>query len=174
MQCSSPGISAVNEPQASRHPMVDEHLEERFRLLIESLTDYAIFMVRRDEAARSPSASGCSSPAGESPVPVSAGAPGSRPQASARDPAAQAGCQKPLRREQVTRAATSSEACSLDRFTIREPSRSCHGEGNICAPVRRCTCASLGGVWGAARVTRRSAEHERPVCAAVVAARRLV
>jgi len=42
----------------------------------------------------------CTSPAGESPVPVSAGAPGSRPQVSEGDLGAQAGRQEPLRREQ--------------------------------------------------------------------------
>ncbi len=64
-------------------------------------------MVRPDEAKRSPSAqeersvSGCTEPAGESPAPVGAGAPGSRPRASGEIPAAQAGCREPLRREQA-------------------------------------------------------------------------
>lgn len=63
-------------------------------------------MVRRDEdgrrspkAAEAPS-SRCTSPAGASPVPVSAGAPGSRPPPSGRDPVGEAGRRKPLRREQ--------------------------------------------------------------------------
>lgn len=42
----------------------------------------------------------CDEPAGESPVPVGAGAPGSRPQAGGETLQAQAGCQEPLRREQ--------------------------------------------------------------------------
>jgi hypothetical protein len=42
-----------------------------------------------------------SSPAGASPASVSAGAPSSRPQARGEIPVAQAGCQKPLRREPV-------------------------------------------------------------------------
>ena len=63
--------------------------------------------MRPDEAKRSPSAqeersvSGCTEPAGESPAPVGAGAPGSRPRASGEIPAAQAGCREPLRREQA-------------------------------------------------------------------------
>lgn len=44
--------------------------------------------------------SGCVVPAGESPVRVSAGAPGSRPQAEGESLPAQAGCRKPLRRKQ--------------------------------------------------------------------------
>ena len=58
-------------------------------------------MVRRDEADKSSSASRCSSPAGASPVSVSAGAPSSRPQARDESCAARAGCQEPLRREPV-------------------------------------------------------------------------
>ena len=45
--------------------------------------------------------SGCTSPAGASPVPVGVGAPGSRPQAPGETPVAHAGCRKPLRREQA-------------------------------------------------------------------------
>ena len=63
-------------------------------------------MVRRDEADRvaaeavARSASRCVSPAGASPAPVSAKAPGSRPQARGEILAARAGRQEPLRREQ--------------------------------------------------------------------------
>ena len=82
-------------------------------------------MVRRDATTRgSRQGNGsevarCASPAGESPVPVSAGAPGSRPQASGETPASERGV-KSLQRGDPgkgasTRAATSSEACSLDR-----------------------------------------------------------
>src|SRR5262249_55935533 len=46
------------------------------------------------------SASRCTSPAGASPVPVGAGAPGSRPQPRGRDLAGRAGRQEPPRREQ--------------------------------------------------------------------------
>src|SRR5438128_7954554 len=62
-------------------------------------------MVRRDETGRSSSeldriVSRCASPAGGSPAQVSAGAPGSRPQACGESCVTQAGRQEPLRREQ--------------------------------------------------------------------------
>src|SRR5215208_6296806 len=59
-------------------------------------------MVRReeDEAVLTGSASRCASPAGESPAPVSAEAPGSRPRAAGEIPATQAGYRKPVRRRE--------------------------------------------------------------------------
>ena len=61
-------------------------------------------MVRREEAERTSKGesevSSCTSPTGESPVPVSAGAPGSRSAVRAEMPEAEAGRQEPLRREQ--------------------------------------------------------------------------
>src|SRR3989454_12422583 len=56
-------------------------------------------MVRRDDADARASVSRRSSPAGASPVSVSAGAPSSRPQVRDESRVAQAGCQEPLRRE---------------------------------------------------------------------------
>src|SRR2546428_9919666 len=63
-------------------------------------------MVRPHESARrsrkgDESLSRCTDPAGESPAPVSAGAPGSRPQAREEISASQAGRQEPLRRERA-------------------------------------------------------------------------
>jgi hypothetical protein len=60
-------------------------------------------MVRRDEEIRPKwrRTSRCASPTGESPVPVGAGAPGSRPPPSGRDPDGEAGRRKPLRRKQA-------------------------------------------------------------------------
>jgi hypothetical protein len=58
-------------------------------------------MVRRDDADKTTSVSRCSSPAGASPASVSAGAPSSRPRVRDESRVAQAGCQKPLRREPV-------------------------------------------------------------------------
>ena len=58
-------------------------------------------MVRRDEGGESRSdhpSSRCTSPADESSAPVSAGAPGSRPQPRGENPEATAGRQKPVRR----------------------------------------------------------------------------
>ncbi len=63
-------------------------------------------MVRPDESvcrclSLARTGSRCIEPAGGSPVPVGAGAPGSRPRAGGEIRLAQAGCQKPLRREQA-------------------------------------------------------------------------
>ena len=109
-------------------------------------------MVRRDEADRVASASRRSSPAGASPVSVSAGAPSSRPQAREETRAAQAGCQEPLRREPVrgpqhhVKPAASTESQSESRA------------GHVAAKATSAMpqsggarVAGLGGVWGAAR-----------------------
>src|SRR5829696_2993832 len=110
-------------------------------------------MVRRDEADRVTSASRCSSPAGASPVSVSAGAPSSRPQASGESPVAQAGCQKPLRRKpargpqhQVKPAASTDlqPESRTGHFAVKATSAMPQSGG--------ARIAGLGGVEGAARV----------------------
>jgi hypothetical protein len=53
-------------------------------------------MVRLSASERELVIACCASPAGESPVPVSIGAPGSRPQTVEGDLPVQAGCQKPV------------------------------------------------------------------------------
>jgi hypothetical protein len=63
--------------------------------------DFAHGASRRGD--RPTSAVRCSSPTGASPVSISAGAPSSRPQASAERPMVQAGCHKPLRRKPAPR-----------------------------------------------------------------------
>ena len=73
--------------------------------------------------------------AGESPVRVSAGAPGSRLQPGGEIRPCRAECQKPLQQRGANRrAATISERNSLVTLSaercFRGPSRSCHGEGN--------------------------------------------
>src|SRR5687768_802560 len=117
-------------------------------------------MVRRDEARRAAKprdeASRCASPAGESPVPVSARAPGSRPQVSEGDLRARAGRQEPSAAQAVggeqargpqhqVKPAASTERQSGGRaahFTAKATpkTRSLDGVGGP------------GGVWGAARV----------------------
>src|ERR1039458_1872358 len=73
--------------------------------------------------------------AGESPVRVSAGAPGSRLQPRGEIRPRRAECRKPLKEGGANqRAATTSERCShvivsAERCS-RGPSRSCRGEGN--------------------------------------------
>src|ERR1044071_152330 len=64
-------------------------------------------MVRRDATfgltpqGEAPSVACCASPAGGSPVPVSVGAPGSRPQPNGRDSGGRGGRRKGLRTEQA-------------------------------------------------------------------------
>jgi hypothetical protein len=109
-------------------------------------------MVRREEAARTRSASRRSSPAGASPVSVSAGAPSSRPQACEETRAARAGCQEPPRREpargpqhQVKPAASSD---------LQPESRAGHFAAKAMSVASQSGdhAADLGGVGGAARV----------------------
>jgi hypothetical protein len=111
-------------------------------------------MSRRDEAVNGDqAASRCASPAGESPASVSTGTPSSRPQASGEIPVARAGCQKPLRREQVrgpqleVKPAASTESQS--------ESRAAHVTAKATSGARTSGAAGasgLGGVRGAARV----------------------
>ena len=68
-------------------------------------------------------------PAGESPVRVSAGAPGSRPQPVAERRLAERGAKSLFGGSE--RAGCD---CSLVTFTMEEPSRSCHGEGHVRRP----------------------------------------
>jgi len=113
-------------------------------------------MVRRDEAVGRVSrstVSRCSSPTGASPVSVSAGAPSSRPQASAERPMAQAGCQKPLRRKPARgpqpnvkpAASTHSQSESRAGHVAVKATSDAPRSGGVRA-------SGLGGVWGAARV----------------------
>ena len=108
--------------------------------------------------------------AGESPVRVSARAPGSRPQPKAEMPPARAGRQKPVKQQGAKkRAAISSERCSLVKLSSERceggPSRSCHGEGNRQQPGQE-RLLDLSGVEGGGRFRKRSAEQERPYLAA--------
>jgi hypothetical protein len=101
---------------------------------------------------------------------VSAGAPGSRPQAKAEMPPARAGRQKPLKETGARkRAATSSERCShvivSAERCLKGPSRSCHGEGNRQQPGPE-RLLDLSGVWGGGTFPEQSAEQERPYLAA--------
>jgi RNA-directed DNA polymerase len=109
-------------------------------------------MVRRDDADARASVSRRSSPAGASPVSVSAGAPSSRPQARDESRVAQAGCQEPLRREPVRGPQHYVKpAASLD---VQPESRAGHLAAKatpgalLSGGVR---VSGLGGVGGAAR-----------------------
>jgi hypothetical protein len=108
--------------------------------------------------------------ASESLVRVSAGPPGSRPQARAEMPAVRAGCQKPWKETGARkRAATSSEGCSgviasAERY-LKGPSRSCHGEGNRQQPGPG-RLLDPSGVGGGGAFPEKSVEQERRYLAA--------
>lgn len=124
-------------------------------------------MVRPDEirAAQATWGSCWTDLAGESPVRVSAGAPGSRLQPSCEITASKRSVESPRERGATKRAATSRQACSLVRLSAERrtegSSRSCRGEDNR---QRRETGAAAGPSRGMERSTLREIgpEQERP------------
>ena len=113
--------------------------------------------------------------AGESPVRVSAVAPGSRLQAGGEIRPYEAECQKPLKEKGATqRAATISERNSLVILSTERclggPSRSYHGEGNRQHPGARSGTTErmldLSGVAGGGTLGKNNTEQERPYLAA--------
>jgi hypothetical protein len=100
----------------------------------------------------------CASPAGVSPVPVSIGAPGSRPQVVKGDLQAQAGYHKSVRwREPFSGERTRGPQHKVKpaASTYSQPAgRAAHVTAKATlharAPKLACDC---GGVWGAARVS---------------------
>jgi hypothetical protein len=127
-------------------------------------------MVRPDEVVMF-ATSRCIELAGASPARVSAGAPGSRLQSWREIAAAERSVKSPRKGGATKRAATSRQACSLDRASAerrtRGPSRSCHGEGNR---QRMATgLAAAGPLRGRERSTLRQldAEQERPSSAPI-------
>src|SRR5262245_37489185 len=109
-------------------------------------------MVRREEVDRSASTSRRSSPAGASPVSVSAGAPSSRSRAAGESPLAQAGCQEPLRREPAR--GPQREVKPAASTELQPESRADHVAAKAMSVASQSGkhAADLGGVWGAARV----------------------
>ena len=89
----------------------------------------------------------CVRPAGGSPVRVSAGAPGSRPQSRGEIPAAERGVESLFGGSK-----RAGWDCSLVRETIGEPSRSCHGEGHVRQSWFRIGCG--GSLRGTETCTR--------------------
>ena len=110
-------------------------------------------MVRPEEPGSGVWGSGscCTTPAGESPDRVSAGAPGSRPPAGGEIPSSEAGCRKPLRREQgcgpqhEVNPAASTESQSGSRAA--HVTAKATSSAGVPEPV-----VGPGGVWGAARI----------------------
>ncbi len=112
-------------------------------------------MVRPHEGADASSGqrpSGCTDPAGESPVPVSTGAPGSRPQARGESPVSQAGRREPLRRERARGPQREvNPAASSDK---QWGSRAAHVTAKATSTAQgtgRESAAGPSGVRGAAR-----------------------
>ena len=107
-------------------------------------------------------------PAGGSPVPVGAGAPGSRPRFVVETRRAERGVESLFGgSKHAGRSATRRESCSLVTTTMGEPSRSCHGEGQVRrVGVPEMRPSGPPGVRGSARVHGFVTEQERPVCAA--------
>jgi hypothetical protein len=120
-------------------------------------------MVRRDATeglspqGEGPAGARCASPAGESPVPVSVGAPGSRSQTSKGDLRVRAGCQKPVRRRKPYRGEQArgpqhevKPAASTEK---QSGSRATHVMAKATSVARAPKLdADPGGVEGAARV----------------------
>ena len=114
-------------------------------------------MVRREAAAAGPPSGGssgaacCGRPAGASPVPVSAGAPGSRPQTRGEILVVRAGRREPLRREQER--GPQHEVNPAASSDLQSGSRAAHltakATSRAHAPER---AWDPGGVRGAARV----------------------
>ena len=109
--------------------------------------------------------------AGESPVRVSAGAPGSRLQPSGEIRSGRAECQKPLKERGANqRAATTGERCShvivSAERRLRGPKRSYRGEGNR-QHSRPEGMLDLSGVSGGGTLGQSNAEQERPSLAAL-------
>jgi hypothetical protein len=109
---------------------------------------------------------------GESPVRVSAGAPGSRLQAGGEIRPREAECRKPLKERGASqRAATGSERCSHVILSaercLRGPSRSCRGGGNRQHSGRPDGMLDLSGVSGGGTLVKNRVEQERPYLAAL-------
>ena len=91
-------------------------------------------------------------PAGGSPVPVSAGAPGSRPRSQGEILRAERGVESLFGGSKRV-----GWDCSLVKFTIGEPSRSCHGEGHVRQSWFRIGCG--GSLRGTGTCTRARSDH---------------
>jgi hypothetical protein len=105
------------------------------------------------------------SPAGESPVRVIAGEPGSRPRFVVERRRVERGVKSLFGgSKRAGRRATRSEFCSPVTFTMGEPSRSCHGEGDI-RPAGVPDMPLVGSLRGKGSGTyaRDGLEQERPV-----------
>src|SRR5437773_2042576 len=127
-------------------------------------------MVRPQEGGggrRGQPLSRCTDPAGESPAPVSTGAPGSRPQARGEIPVSRAGRQEPLRRERAR--GPQHEVNPAASSDLPRGSRAAHFTAKATSAAQRTgeeSAADPSGVWGAAReqglVRKRRGPSARP------------
>ncbi len=106
----------------------------------------------------------CVRPAGESPVRVSAGAPGSGPRLEGEILRVERGVESLF-------GGSKRVGCdySLVRITIGEPSRSCHGEGHVRQSWFRIGCGGSLRGRGSCTRARSDSEQGRPVCLALSA-----
>jgi hypothetical protein len=105
--------------------------------------------------------------AGVSPVRVVAGVPGSRPRFVVEMRRAERGVESLFGgSKRVGRSAGWRESCSLVRSTVREPSRSFHGEGHVRRSLFRIGFGGFLRGMGSGTYARSGSEQERPVCAA--------
>ena len=111
------------------------------------------------------------SPAGESPVRVNAGEPGSRPRFVTERWRAERGVKSLFGgSKRAGRSVTRRESCSLVKFTTEEPSRSCHGEGNIRSiGVPEMSLVESFRGTGIGTYAGLDSEQERPVLSALSA-----
>src|SRR5579872_2537124 len=111
-------------------------------------------------------------PAGESPVRVIAGEPGSRPRFVVERLRAERGVESLFGgSKRAGRRSTRVESCSLVKLTTGEPSRSCHGEGPCPTywPVPEMPLVGSPRGRGSGTYARFRSEQERPVFTALSA-----
>jgi hypothetical protein len=102
--------------------------------------------------------------AGESPVPVGTGAPGSRPRFVGEIRRAKRGVKSLFGGSKCAgRSAIRCESCSLVTLTMGEPSRSCHGEGHVRRALVRGQLVGSPRGRGSGTCTQSGSELERPV-----------
>ena len=125
---------------------------------VEHESDYDGCMVRPGSWSR---------PAGESPVRVDTGVPGSRPRFVVERRRAERGV-KSLCGGSKRAGRSVSESCSLVISTVGEPSRSCRGEGHAWQALFRGQPAGSFRGRGSGTCAWSGLEQERPVCPAFV------
>jgi len=112
---------------------------------------------RPNSQGRGGAAACCACPTGENPVPVSVGAPGSRPQVVEGDLCVRAGCQESVNRREPLSGEQARgpqhEVKPAASTELQPAGRAAHVTAKAISPERDPKrCGDCGGVWGAARV----------------------